>query len=71
VKIVLLYAPPWKIALDGYPDYPPGEGAPDNMDAAAVYEGDFIQAPYGLLSLAAQALRNGLNVQIFNISNTP
>ncbi len=71
MKIVLLYAPPWKIARDGYPAYPPGEGAPDNVDAAAVNEGDFIQAPYGLLSLAAQALRNGLSVLIFNISNFP
>jgi radical SAM superfamily enzyme YgiQ (UPF0313 family) len=71
VKIVLLYAPPWKIARDGDPAYPPGEGAPANVDASAVYEGDFIQAPYGLMSLAAQALRNGLSVQIFNISNSP
>ncbi len=71
MKIVLLYAPPWKIAQDGDPAYPPGEGAPDQVDAAAVSQGDFIQAPYGLLSLAAQALRNGLNAQIFNISNFP
>ncbi len=71
MKVVLLYAPPWKIALDGYPAYPSGEGAPDNVDAAAVNEGDFIQAPYGLLSLAAQALKNGLSVLIFNISNFP
>ena len=71
MKIVLLYAPPWKIPRDGDPAYPHGEGAPDNVDAAAVDEGDFIQAPYGLLSLAAQALRNGLRVQIFNVSNFP
>lgn len=71
MKIALLYAPPWKIARDGNPDYPPGEGAPDNVDTAAVNEGDFIQAPYGLLSLAAQALRDGLNVLILNISNFP
>jgi len=71
MKIVLLYPPPWKIARDGYPPYPPGEGAPANMDATAVNEGDFIQAPYGLLSLAAQAWRNGLSVLIFNISNSP
>lgn len=71
MKIVLLYAPPWKIARDGDPAYPAGEGAPDTMAAAAVTEGDFIQAPYGLLSLAAQALRSGLNVLIFNISTFP
>ena len=71
MKIVLLYAPPWKIARDGYPAYPLGEGVPDNVDAAAVNGGDFIQTPYGLMSLAAQALRKGLNVRIFNISNFP
>ncbi len=41
------------------------------MDPAAVTEGDFIQTPYGLLSLAAQAIRSGLVVQILNISNFP
>lgn len=71
MKIVLLYAPPWKIAREGYPAYPSGEGAPDNIDAAAVNGGDFIEAPYGLLSLTAQALRNGHTVLTFNISNFP
>ncbi len=69
MRIVLLYAPPWKIARNGDPLYPPEEGPPDNADPAAVTEGDFIQAPYGLLSLAAQALRSGLSVQTVNASN--
>ncbi|MCX5883425.1 MAG: radical SAM protein [Deltaproteobacteria bacterium] len=71
MRIVLLYAPPWKIARNGDPVYPSEEGPPDNVDPAAVTEGDFIQAPYGLLSLAAQALRIGLNVQTVNVSNFP
>jgi radical SAM superfamily enzyme YgiQ (UPF0313 family) len=69
MRIVLLYAPPWKFARDGDPIYPPEEGPPDHVDPAAVTEGDFIQAPYGLLSLAAQALRQGLCVQTVNMSN--
>ena len=69
MRIVLLYAPPWKIARDGDPIHPPEEGPPDHVDPAAATEGDFIQAPYGLLSLAAQALRSGLSVQTVNASN--
>jgi anaerobic magnesium-protoporphyrin IX monomethyl ester cyclase len=71
MRIVLLYAPPWKIARYGDPHYPPEEGPPDNIDPSAVTEGDFIQAPYGLLSLAAQTLRSGFSVQTFNVSNFP
>lgn len=71
MRIALLYAPPWKIARKGHPIYPPEEGPPDNVDPAAITEGDFIQAPYGLLSLAAQALRSGLSVQTVNVSNFP
>ena len=71
MRIVLLYAPPWKIARCGDPQYPPEEGPPDNIDPAAVTEGDFIQAPYGLMSLAAQAIRSGIGVQTLNVSNFP
>ncbi len=71
MRIVLLYAPPWKIAQNGDPVYPPEEGPPGNIDPAAVMEGDFIQAPYGLLSLAAQALKKGFRVQTLNVSNFP
>jgi anaerobic magnesium-protoporphyrin IX monomethyl ester cyclase len=71
MRIVLLYAPPWKIARNGYPAYPPEEGPPDNLDPASIAEGDFVQAPYGLLSLAAHAKRNGFSVQTVNVSNYP
>ncbi len=62
---------PGKLHEYGDPHYPPEEGPPDNIDPAAVTEGDFIQAPYGLLSLAAQAIRSGLGVQTLNVSNFP
>ena len=71
MNIVLLYPPPWKISEHGDPLYPAGEGAPAGFDSDAVLTGDFTQTPYGLLSLAAQLLRTGLRVSIFNLSNYP
>ncbi len=71
MHIVLLYPPPWKIAAEGRPAYPPGEGPPAGMDPAAVDSGDFLQAPYGLLSLASQAEAAGHAVSVFNLANFP
>lgn len=67
MRVALLYPPPWKIAPAGAPPYPPGEGPP-----AAYREGDldpdFWQVPYGLLSLAAQAIAAGHQVKVLNLS---
>ncbi|MGB2821671.1 MAG: cobalamin-dependent protein [Phycisphaerae bacterium] len=70
MRIALLYPPPWKI--------PPAGGAPDACDngpppeAAGIdMKGDFATAPYGLLSLAAQALRAGHQVKVLNLSTLP
>ncbi len=71
MRIVLVYAPPWKISMPGQGPYPPDEGAPDNVDEDAILGGDFIQAPWGMLSLAAQALRAGCDVLTLNLSNYP
>ena len=71
MNIVLLYPPPWKISEHGDPPYPTGEGAPAGVNDDAVLSGDFTQTPYGLLSLAAQLLRAGLRVSVFNLSNYP
>ena len=71
MRIALFYAPPWKIAAPGAAGYPPGQGAPAGIDPDALLSGDFLQAPYGLLSLAAQALRSGMAVAVFNLSNFP
>ncbi len=67
MRIVLLYPPPWKVAAPGEPasfdqDGPPEGFRPTDVDA------DFFQAPYGLLSLAAQALRAGHQVKVLNLS---
>ena len=71
MRIVLFYPPPWKIAAEDQPAYPPGEGPPPGVDPAAVDSGDFLQAPYGLLSLACQAEKAGQDVSVFNLANFP
>lgn len=66
MRIALVYAPPWKIPLRGEPadavDGPPGDIQPGDLDP------DFFQIPYGLLSLAAQALRAGHQVKVLNLA---
>jgi radical SAM superfamily enzyme YgiQ (UPF0313 family) len=69
MKIALLYPPPWKISGGSDSTYPPGEGPPAGLDASAVENGDFLQAPYGLLSLGAQALKAGFRTKVINLSN--
>lgn len=66
MRIVLLYAPPWKIPLRGEVpdpvDGPPGDIQPGDLDP------DFFQIPFGLLTLAAQCLRAGHDVKVLNLS---
>lgn len=66
MRIALLYPPPWKIAEPGEladpEDGPPEDYRVGDLDA------DFHQTPYGLYSLAAQALRAGQSVKLFNLS---
>jgi radical SAM superfamily enzyme YgiQ (UPF0313 family) len=68
MRIALLYPPPWKIpargeAPDTRGDGPPAEYREGDLDA------DFYQMPYGLLSLAAQAIRAGHEVKVLNLSS--
>jgi len=70
VRVALLYAPPWKIAAEGQPPYPPGEGAPLGKQTVTL-GGDFIEAPYGMLALAAQAIRAGHDVRTLNLCTYP
>jgi radical SAM superfamily enzyme YgiQ (UPF0313 family) len=71
MRVVLLYPPPWKISQPGQDPYPPGEGPPDGWDPDATLSADLAQAPYGLLSLAAQAIRAGFRVTILNVADFP
>jgi anaerobic magnesium-protoporphyrin IX monomethyl ester cyclase len=66
MRVVLLYPPPWKIPEPGaaadLQDGPPPGFRPTDLDP------DFHQTPYGLFSLAAQALRAGHQVKVLNLS---
>lgn len=67
MRIALLYPPPWKIPARGEApslrgDGPPAEYREGDLDA------DFHQIPYGLLSIAAQAIRAGHAVKVLNLS---
>jgi anaerobic magnesium-protoporphyrin IX monomethyl ester cyclase len=70
MRIVLLYPPPWKIPVPGEAVARGEDGPPPGFDNAMISGGDsdFYLAPYGLLSLAAQALRAGHDVVTLNIS---
>ena len=80
MRIVLLHVPPWKLSEAGqiqiFPEYGPpvGMNRIDRSDFTLipynkpVIEDDFAIMPWGLFSLAAQAIRAGHDVSLFNIS---
>ena len=69
MRIALLYPPPWKIPLPGEaPD--PIDGPPEGHREGDL-DADFYQIPYGLLSLGAQAVRAGHQVEVVNLSAFP
>ena len=67
MRIVLLYPPPWKIPAPGEEPDQSGEGPPKDWEPEKRFGGDEVATPYGLLSLAAQAIRAGHDVTLFNI----
>jgi len=69
VKIVFIYPPPWKIPDPGQRAEIHGDGPPSS--GGAKLAGDFLIVPYGLLSLAAQAIAAGHQVKVFNLSAFP
>jgi radical SAM superfamily enzyme YgiQ (UPF0313 family) len=71
MKIILIYPPRWKIATAGEPPYPPGEGPYEGWQPSTPFDGDELRAPYGLLSLAAQAKRAGHDVETWNLYAFP
>jgi len=70
MRIALLYPPPWKISPVGQPPAPGWEGPPEGF-APGDLDGDFYQVPYGLLSLASQAMHAGHEVKVLNLSAYP
>jgi anaerobic magnesium-protoporphyrin IX monomethyl ester cyclase len=67
MRIVLLYPPPWKIPAPGAAPDRSGDGPPEGLGPGDI-DADFWQIPYGLLSLATQALRAGHSVKVLNLS---
>ncbi len=70
MRIALLYPPPWKIPAPGGAAYAPAEGPPSELREGDL-DADFFQMPYGLLALAAQAMRAGHQVRVANLSAWP
>ncbi len=69
LKVLLLYPPPWKLPQPGTAADP--LDGPPSPEAIQELDGDFFQIPYGLLSLAAQAVRAGHRVEVANLSGLP
>lgn len=68
MRIALLYPPPWKIPGPGEDPRMGGDGPPEGYRDGDL-DGDFYQAPYGLLTIAAQAKRAGHEVKVINLSS--
>lgn len=77
MRVVLLYPPPWKLAppfsleADESLGYATEEGGPPRDYREGDLDPDFWQTPYGLYSLAAQAIRAGVQVKLLNLSAYP
>lgn len=69
MRLALLYPPPWKIPAKG--ELPDPEHGPPKDYRDGDLDGDFYQIPYGLLTLAAQAIRAGHQVKVLNLSAYP
>ncbi len=66
-RIVLIYAPPWKLTRTGEAPYTGAEGPPDGGSFEHILRGDSEHIPLGLLSLAAQASAAGHDVRVLNL----
>jgi radical SAM superfamily enzyme YgiQ (UPF0313 family) len=67
MRIALLYPPPWKIPERGAPADYGKEGPPEGYRDGDL-DGDFYQAPYGLFTIGAEAMRAGHQVKVLNLS---
>ena len=67
LRIMLIYPPPWQISSpgetpSGMPFGPPKDRSDHNLD------GDFQTITYGLLTIAAEAMRAGHEVSVYNLA---
>jgi radical SAM superfamily enzyme YgiQ (UPF0313 family) len=66
MRVVLIYPPPWKIAAATDPS-PGPDGPPEDLQTDDI-DPDFSQVPYGLLTLAGEAMAHGHAVTVQNLS---
>jgi len=67
MKVLLVYPPPWKIVGPDEARAPQGEGAPAEFIEGDL-DADFFQTPYGLFTLASEAMARGHQVKVVNLS---
>lgn len=67
MRVVLAYPPPWAINGNGCDRSPSGFGAPAGWAPDQGFGSDEIAMPYGLMSIAAQAMRKGEQVTLLNL----
>lgn len=68
MRVALLYPPPWKIVRPGDPSVPAGQGVPREYQEGDL-DADFFQVPYGLLTLASEAIDAGHQVKVINLAS--
>ncbi len=69
MKIALIHAPPWKIREPDQPPYAVDDGGPPTGVDPYEIGGDFLQIPYGLLSLTAGLRDDGHAVVLLNLAD--
>jgi len=67
MRVALLYPPPWKIASPDETSYPAVDGPPEEFVDGDL-DTDFFQTPYGLFTLASEAIGQGHQVKVLNLS---
>ncbi len=70
LRIILIYPPPWQIPSPGEPAPGMPFGPPRDRNDHHL-DGDFQTITYGLLTIAAQAMRAGHEVNVYNLATTP
>ncbi len=67
LRILLIDPPVFKIALPGETPFPPAQGGKASGDTSKI-DSDTGTTSYGLLSIAAQILKSGRKVLVYNLS---
>jgi anaerobic magnesium-protoporphyrin IX monomethyl ester cyclase len=71
MRILLIYPPPWQIPGPGQDPKDYKIRAPEGIDLSSCLNGDILNIPQGLLSLAAQEKEKGHDVEVLNLFTFP